>query len=97
LNGNGGDDLLEGGGRGDFLFGTAGSDKLRGQDGDDCLDGGTRHDVLVGGGDNDLLFARDQTDDVVNGGANFDRARVDPGLDTLIDVENRQLVEACTV
>lgn len=94
IQGGTGDDLIEGGDNNDEIRGEQGSDKLRGNDGPDCLIGGPRKDVLVGGGGGDRLLARDGLRDVVNGGPQFDRARVD-SADDLIRVENDNFAGGC--
>ena len=63
-------------------------DTLAGGTGADRLDGGPGRDELVGNEGNDLLLAHDGTTDSLNGGAGFDRARVDAGLqDRITSVE----------
>ena len=84
LSGNGPDDedaappledeneIKDGTGAGDTIFGGTGADLLFGADGDDILQGGTGRDVLVGETGDDTLrggFERD----VLTGGAGDDR------------------------
>jgi Ca2+-binding RTX toxin-like protein len=91
LVGRGGDDVL---GRGwdewgrDGLFGGPGSDLLIGSLGDDVLHGGSGRDWLLGARGDDRLFARDGNRDVVDGGTEDDRARVDRGTDRVTRVES---------
>ena len=96
LNGGPGSDVLRGGkrrdlarGRGgsDAFFGGAGRDRLSGGSGHDRLIGGNGADRLLGGKGRDTLRARDGQRDVVDGGRWHDRARVDPALDRIRNVE----------
>jgi len=79
LEGAGGDDTLRGLGGNDYLFGNRGADDL-------IL--GSGKDNAAGGHGPDTIFARDGQRDVLSGGpGKTDRARVDPGLDHVFDVE----------
>ena len=75
LNGEGGDDFLQGGILEDQLFGGAGNDRLTGSLGNDLLDGGTGQDDLIGGDGDDTYqdHGLDGEQDVITGG---------PGIDT---------------
>jgi Ca2+-binding RTX toxin-like protein len=55
--------------------------------GNDVLVGGRGSDVLDGGRGNDCLYARDNTRDVVRGGAGTDWTQVDRALDRVSSVE----------
>jgi Ca2+-binding RTX toxin-like protein len=66
-----GDDLLNGKGGNDRLFGQDGRDTLRGGDGDDLLFGGDGFDILQGGAGNDTLLAS-AGGEVMTGGAGAD-------------------------
>lgn len=70
-----GNDVLNGDGNANYLFGGAGNDTLSGNFGDDTLDGGVGNDLLQGGAGNDTyLFAAGGGQDVVNdnlGGLNY--------------------------
>jgi Ca2+-binding RTX toxin-like protein len=95
LEGNTEGDLIRGGRGNDFLTGDEGADDLGGAGGSDRLEGGSANDVLRGGpgrdrlsghGGTDVLYAQDRNRDRVSGGADRDRAQVDP-LDALWSVE----------
>lgn len=62
-----GNDLIDGGGEANILYGAAGRDILRGNDGNDTLDGGAGADVLNGGNGNDY-FKGEAGDDNYFGG-----------------------------
>jgi hypothetical protein len=87
LRGGAGADLLLGGGSHDRLKGGAGADVIRGGAGNDHLTGGASGDRLYGGAGVDVLVARDGRVDTVNGGAGFDRARIDRAADEPAAVE----------
>ena len=101
LRGGSGDDRLRGGAANDVLdesaaaggsghdalIGGAGGDSLSGGVQNDRLTGGTGEDELVGGRGSDALFARDGSADSLSGGAGFDEARVDGGLDVVSAIE----------
>jgi Ca2+-binding RTX toxin-like protein len=72
--------------RDDVLSGTGGRDLLEGRDGDDVLRGRDGRDKLRGGRDEDVLRARDGRRDLVDGGRESDRARVD-AVDILRSIE----------
>jgi hypothetical protein len=80
LGGDGADTLLGGAGN-DVLKGGRGADELVGGKGNDRLTGGAGRDHLAGSGGKDTLLARDGKGDVVDGGAGFDRARLDAKKD----------------
>jgi RTX calcium-binding nonapeptide repeat (4 copies) len=67
----------------DRLVGTAENDTLRGLGGRDTLIGRGDSDRLFGGSGNDFINATDPRpeDDLVNCGAGFDRALVDPSTE----------------
>src|SRR5690349_5681180 len=67
INGDSGDNTLEGGSAGDDISGFEGDDELRGRGGDDRLRGGEDEDVLKGGAGRDTLKGGDD-DDVLEGG-----------------------------
>lgn len=82
IDGDAGDDEMEGsdfddtflGNEGDdYLFGAAGDDTLEGGDGDDTIDGGTGDDSLSG----------DDGDDVIDGGTGDDTIDGGSGDDTI--------------
>lgn len=101
LLGGAGDDRLRGGAANDELdesaaVGGSGHDALMGGAGEDSLAGGGQNDRLTGGSDEDQLFggrgsdaffARDGYADSLSGGAGFDEARVDAGVDGLTGIE----------
>jgi Ca2+-binding RTX toxin-like protein len=77
LAGGAGVDRLTGAAGADRLTGGAGADRLTGGSGADRLFGGRGRDRLAGGLGTDFLFARDRARDLVNGGRQRDRARID--------------------
>jgi Ca2+-binding RTX toxin-like protein len=103
LNGDGDYDLnmtqaglvtVFGGSDPDYIYGSDVSSfslELRGGGGDDYLAGGRRYDALYGESGNDTLYAKDgATDnafDDVDGGPDYDSARVDP-VDWTVNVEH---------
>ena len=80
--GLGGNDTINGRGGDDRILGGAGNDVLLGGAGNDEIDGGSSADRLVGGPGNDRLLALDGFADTLDGGAGFDRARADRGIDS---------------
>jgi len=79
---------LEGGKGNDILRGNAGRDRLIGGAGADELNGGPGKDSISGGHGPDTILARDHKRDAVDGGpGKDDRARVDVGLDRVLNVE----------
>ncbi len=80
LNGQAGNDKLDGGGGNDVLVGGLGNDRLDGGAGDDNLDGGEGNDrlyggagadTLTGGAGDDYLYAVDKgSTDILDGGDN---------------------------
>jgi len=64
LNGDGKDNSIYGFGGDDTLNGGAGNDSLYGGDGNDQLDGGTGNDKMYGGAGNDTYIVRDAADQV---------------------------------
>ncbi len=85
-------DVFDGGGRNDQLFGFGGDDTLNGESdndglsggaGNDVLDGGTGNDVLLGGANDDSLFGR-AGNDVLIGGSGVDFLRGGIGSDTYV-------------
>ena len=75
----GGDDndVLNGGSSNDKLYGEYGNDTLYGGNGNDLLNGGVGLDIYYGQNGNDTLYARNGSQDLVNGGAGIDTAQVD--------------------
>ncbi|WP_347312610.1 beta strand repeat-containing protein [Defluviimonas sp. SAOS-178_SWC] len=63
MNGDSGDNFLDGGIGNDTLFGRAGDDDLNGGAGNDSLNGGLGFDFLVGGLGNDTLNGGDTLED----------------------------------
>ncbi|MDX1297069.1 MAG: peroxidase family protein [Pseudomonas sp.] len=91
VNGNGLDNVIQGGigndtlnGRGgnDTLIGGDGNDTLIGGGGDDLLEGGLGNDTLLGGAGNDTLEGG-AGDDFLNGGGGNDRMTGGEGNDTM--------------
>lgn len=88
LEGGAGPDVMWGGPGDDFLFGGRGFDQLAGGEDNDYLVGGRGFDIIRGTTGDDVLQARDGRRDRVAGGAGFDRARIDVGVDRLFAVES---------
>lgn len=82
LNGNDGDDTLNGAGGNDTLNGGNGLDRLVGGAGNDLLNGGSDADRLLGGTGNDVLNG-DDGDDSLNGGPGNDTVNGGAGNDTI--------------
>ncbi|HTU10089.1 MAG TPA: hypothetical protein VMG08_04240 [Allosphingosinicella sp.] len=94
-NGGTGNDVLNGNGNRDVLFGQEGNDQLNGVGGDDLLRGHDGNDVLAGGQGEDYLVGGRGDDDLAGGdGADFlhdyvGRNRLDGGVgDDLIFSES---------
>ncbi|MEJ7929782.1 peroxidase family protein [Ramlibacter sp. AN1015] len=77
-----GDDLLEGDGRADRIFGFGGNDILIGHAGNDLMEGGTGNDTLDGGSGRDTLRGQGGSD-ILLGGAGDDMLDGGAGNDTL--------------
>jgi len=58
-----------------------------GEAGNDSIVGGPGKDFLSGGDGNDTLIGNDGDKDILDGGTGTDKAKRDPGLDTLVSVE----------
>ena len=67
LRGRGGDDLITGADRFDYLFGNRGSDTLNGGKGNDVLEGKQGPDELNGGSGNDVLYGGRASDTLTGG------------------------------
>jgi hypothetical protein len=87
-DGGEGDDLLQGGFRGDRLSGGPGYDRLRGEGGNDLLSGGADDDSLSGGRGHDRLWG-DDGDDHLDGGEGRDFQHGGAGLDVEDDFNDR--------
>lgn len=85
-------DLLKGGGAGDWLYGGIGNDTLLGQAGHDRMRGGDAHDKIVGGGGRDKLWGQNGSDTLKGGGGN-DRLFGGTGADTLRGGGGRDLLK----
>ena len=91
LQGEGGNDRLNGGQGNDTLRGLGGNDRLNGGQGDDELNGGFGNDFLFGRAGNDLLIGRSGFDhllggsgnDILEGGIGRDRLNGGSGDDVL--------------
>jgi Ca2+-binding RTX toxin-like protein len=77
LEGNAGNDVLDGGSRADWLFG---------EEGNDTLIGGPDHDLFDGGGGDDTIHALDGTRDRIRCGDGNDTVHYDQGLDFFLNV-----------
>jgi len=84
--GDDGIDSISGGADGDSIHGNSGADSIAGDDGADSIEGGFGRDTIDGGAGNDDIRADDREPDVVDGGADQDRAFVD-SFDTVTNVE----------
>ena len=86
----GGDDndVLVGDGSADKLYGELGNDTLYGMEGSDLLNGGEGLDQMYGGDGDDYFYSIDFTVDLLNGGADRDRAEreVDDILQSIEEV-----------
>lgn len=83
LNGNSGDNRVNGLEGGDTITGQSGDDTLLGNAGADQLSGGDGNDRLLGGADNDRLTGGDG-DDVLIGGGGRDNLGGGTGADVFI-------------
>ena len=95
LNGNGGNDLIDGkedddtinGGSGnDSLLGGAGDDFIEGQNNDDTIKGGSGNDEIAGDAGNDFIEGQ-EGDDVIEGNSGNDTLLGNAG-DDVIDGKN---------
>jgi Ca2+-binding RTX toxin-like protein len=75
ITGDSGNDTILGGSGNDYLEGESGNDSVDGGMGNDTLEGGSGADVLLGGDGDDLFLGWGSVfvDDVLNGGAGWDR------------------------
>ena len=80
------DEVLEGGGANDKLWGRGGDDVLNAGNGNDLLAGGSGNDTLIDGGGNDKSFGGSGDDTFIDG-AGDDRSIGGRGNDTFIDGE----------
>src|SRR5207247_7840009 len=78
---------LDGGGGNDLLRGKGGRDTLIGEGGTDGIFCGPGKDDVSAGQGNDTIYARDGMRDDLGGGPGFDRARIDVGLDRVLEIE----------
>lgn len=76
------DDVSNGAGDNDQLYGESGADQLNGFGGSDYLDGGQGNDSVEGGDDDDVLLGG-EGNDLLNGGAGDDIISGDAGADEL--------------
>lgn len=83
LKGDGGDNILTGGGKRDRLEGLGGNDQLLGKGDKDRLFGGDGNDILNGGSGGDKLFGDDGADRI-KGGKGNDRLFGGNGNDYLV-------------
>ncbi|MGH3104023.1 MAG: calcium-binding protein, partial [Gaiellaceae bacterium] len=90
IDGGPGDDLLDAQESDDVLTGGPGNDTLTGGGGNDSVDGGPGIDTFNGNDGDDTFRAEDdEADALISGGAGFDTAYVDTGVDpTPITVES---------
>jgi Ca2+-binding RTX toxin-like protein len=82
IDGGPGDDLLDAQNGDDVVRGGPGNDKLTAGGGNDTIDGGPGSDTMNGNDGDDTFLAQDgEADAQISGGAGFDTAYVDTGLD----------------
>lgn len=91
INGQGGNDNLQGGFLNDSLFGGAGDDVLLGRNGNDLLNGQDGNDTLIGVNGNDTLLGSDGND-TINGGNGADVIIGGLGNDTLVGSDGDDLL-----
>lgn len=72
ISGGGGDDVMVGSQRGDYLSGQAGNDTLTGGSANDSITGGAGDDIVNGAGGNDYLFDNHGSN-TIHGGEGNDR------------------------
>jgi len=91
INGQGGDDDIQGGFLNDSIFGGPGNDILFGRNGDDFLSGGDGDDTLNGVNGNDILNGFDGNDQII--GNNGDDVLIGGlGNDTLFGLNGNDLI-----
>jgi Ca2+-binding RTX toxin-like protein len=83
IDGNQGDDWIDGEQDDDSLFGSDGDDTLIGGTGRDFIDGGSDDDSILGGDGNDTVYGDDGAD-FVDGGSDDDSINGGDGDDTLL-------------
>jgi len=97
LNGEGGDDFIEGGDGADVINGGAGNDTLNGQLGADVVDGGDGDDLITdigdgiattlrGGSGNDVFVVSFAAGSTIDGGADTDTVRMSGGANYVVDL-----------
>jgi len=82
INGDSGDNNINGTGTGDTIDGGAGDDNINGSGGGDTLIGGAGNDSVSGGGGSDDVSGGDGNDNV-SGGANKDTVNGNDGNDVV--------------
>ena len=92
--GTSGNDVLNGTGGPDLIFGRAGNDRLFGHGGDDCLVGGRGRDRLYGRGGYDRLTAGSGADTLV-GGSGVNRYDAGSGNDYVQSANGRRETVRC--
>lgn len=83
INGNKGNDFIDGAGGADLLNGGEGDDVVYGGTGNDRIDGGKDQDILFGEAGNDTMFGGEGHDQI-DGGAGRDTLDGGDGDDTVI-------------
>lgn len=82
IDGGPGADLIDAQDGDDTVRAGAGADKITGGGGNDSIDGGPGPDTMNGNdGDDTFLAQDDEADTTISGGAGFDTAYIDTGLD----------------
>ncbi|MGD1807780.1 hypothetical protein ACP6PL_20415 [Dapis sp. BLCC M126] len=91
INGQGGNDTMNGGGNSDSLYGFAGNDTLNGRGSSDNLYGGVGDDLLNGGLGSDRLYG-EEGNDTLNGGGDRDSLYGGSGADNFILSDGRDII-----
>jgi Ca2+-binding RTX toxin-like protein len=93
LFGFGADDDLRGKTGPDYAWGGSGPDTVIGGNGDDVLDGGNGEDTITTNKGFDVVYAGDGTKDIIdcNHESGYFVATWDPGIDTDIDEDNKDM------
>ncbi|MEM7523221.1 MAG: LamG-like jellyroll fold domain-containing protein [Pseudomonadota bacterium] len=99
IEGDGGDDTIDGGDGADVINGGYGDDSIEGGDGDDVIDGGRGSDLIIGGDGDDVLVSRSDAGEqrigqlaVGNPTRDDPDGEVNPDRQKLIGWENQPLV-----
>jgi Ca2+-binding RTX toxin-like protein len=98
VNGDAGDDTLDGGNGNDLIDGGADDDTLNGDAGNDTLKGGTGTDKMAGGAGNDVYFVDSDQDLVTeNAKEGIDRVESSVSFTLSANIENLTLAGAAAI